>query len=347
VNEQEEKYNNSQVTDLIWDDDFRNWVINPSDESEKFFTEWLKQNPAKEEAVEIARQLIKAVQVKKLSIGEDEIELAVKKTLQMSAVESGIVESNSNIITRSHFFSRFLKVAAVFIIVIGAGLLIYFNSRTDKPTTVTTAYGNIKTIVLPDSSTIILNGNSNISFKKDWKQDELREVWLTGEAFFNVRHLKNSNSINKFQVHVKNVTVEVIGTSFDIRQRRDKIEIVLQTGKIKLLFSNRKDFVMMNPGEIITVKTDENIVKKNIQPEEFTAWTNKQLIVNGASLGQIVEYLEDNYGKKFILKDSSLTKRTIEGTIILDNLNDALFVISTVLNVKITNTDSTIYIMQK
>jgi transmembrane sensor len=241
-----------------------------------------------------------------------------------------------------------LKVAAIFIFFIGIGGAVYYYLQNET-NHIISEYGNIKKVSLPDSSIIVLNGNSDISFRKHWNKNKLREIWLEGEAFFNVKHLDTDNHITeneRFLVHVKDVVVEVLGTSFDIRSRRNKTEIVLQNGKIKLSFPDKKrQDIIMTPSEIISIAENSptNITRSTIKAEQFSSWTQKKLELTNASLEEIIQYLEDNYGKKIILDDSSLKNRKIEGTILIDNLDDALFVLSKILKVKVIKNDAIIY----
>ena len=263
--------------------------------------------------------------------------------------EAGSVAMKSR---RSFMFP--LKIAAAFILLIGIGISVYYylDVQNKGVMQITSGYGAIKRVSLPDSSVIVLNGNSNIRFSKKWKEDQPREIWLEGEAFFNVKHLNKTKVVSPgehFIVHVKNINVEVLGTSFDIRQRRDRTVIVLNSGSIKASYNDGKSDLLMVPGDMVTffTKPETPVAKTRTEPGEFSSWTDKKLIVNNTSVKEIFHYLEDTYGKTIRVEDTSIINRRIEGTIMLDNLDDALFVLSKVLNVKIYNNDSTIIIKSK
>ena len=90
----------------------------------------------------------------------------------------------------------------------------------------------------------------------------------------------------------------------------------------------------------------EAVMRSTTEAQRYSAWTQRKLILKNASLQEIIQYIEDNYGKKIILGDTSLQNRKIQGTILLDNLDDAMFVLSKVLNVNVTvKSDSTILFM--
>ena len=235
------------------------------------------------------------------------------------------------------------SAAAVLIIAVS----LWSITKDDNSSTITTEYAQQKKIALPDKTEIILNAHSHIKYLKQWNNGEPREVWLNGEALFKVTHLNNdTNHIvqqERFIVHTNAVDVEVLGTVFNIRERRGKTEIVLQQGKIKVSSKKGKQpGVIMQPGQIVTVTADDGVTTNTIQPEEYTAWTKNKLILTNASFEEIVEYMEDNFGKKIVLKDPSLAKRKVEGTFKIDNLDDALLVLSKALNVNIEQQNDTL-----
>jgi ferric-dicitrate binding protein FerR (iron transport regulator) len=237
------------------------------------------------------------------------------------------------------------------VLLIMAALLL--SGGKDNPVLVQTEYGNLKSIVLPDSSSVMLNGNSTIRFNETWRKDKTREVWLEGEAFFDIRHInKNFSQIEiyeRFIVHTKDLTVEVLGTSFNIRQRRGKTEVVLQSGKIKVAFiKGKKEEIELKPGDRITYDAAEDkLLKGTTNAENASAWKVKKLLLDDPTIDEVIEYLEDVFGKKIVLANAELGKRKLEGPIQLTTLDDALFVLSTVLNAEIIKKDSTIIIRSR
>jgi transmembrane sensor len=278
------------------------------------------------------------------SPGEEKSEVIKKSFDERAKVDTKIIGMSSR--------RRWLWIAsaaAVLIIIATVWLIV----DGDNKSVIATQYGEQKKIALPDETQITLNANSNIKYLKRWKDKQPREVWLKGEALFKVKHLNgDTNSIKpeeRFIVHTALANVEVLGTVFNVRERRGKTEIVLEQGEIKVSFIKSKEpDIIMQPGQIVTV-TEENRkpVTGTIKPEEYTAWTKNKLILNNASFEEIVEYMEDNFGKRIILTDPQLANRKVEGTFKIDNLDDALLVLSKALNVDITQKDDTLIVTPK
>jgi transmembrane sensor len=241
------------------------------------------------------------------------------------------------------------SIAAMLLIIAS----VWFVLNADSKSIIATEYGQQKKIALPDETEITLNANSNIKYLKRWKDGQPREVWLNGEALFKVKHLNtDSKSIKqeeRFIVHTRLANVEVLGTVFNVRERRGKTEIVLEQGKIKVSFTrNNEPAIIMQPGQMITVTAEtKKAVANTIKPEDYTAWTKNKLILNNASFEEIIEYMEDNFGKHIILSDPQLANRKVEGTFKIDNLDDALLVLSKALNVEIVQKDDTLIVTPK
>lgn len=345
------KYVDFNERDFICDEYFQNWVIRPDTVMDEFWESWLKQYPEKSATIERSRLVLNQIGFAEHWPTEQRVQEALENSFEMIDKMELVEAARKNKIYR---LKRIWKIAAVFIGLLVLGGLYYLNTKSDYSQKETaTAYGKIKKMTLPDSSEVVLNANSRVVIKQEWSKSKPRELWLDGEAFFNIRHInKDSTGIQpyeRFLVHTTDLTVEVLGTSFDIRQRRNKTEIVLQTGKIKISFNNgtRPD-VIMKPGDIVIYDPAANQLSRAVTvAENYSSWTDKKLDLARTKLPQIIEYLEDNYGYKIILADPALMKRNIGGIIPLENLDDALFALSIALHVNIVKQDSTLIIRPK
>lgn len=341
------KYKTFSQNDFISDPCFQDWVINAGKENDLFWSKFFEANPEKKEAGELARNFLINIRFKE-DFPEDRL---IRRSLEKHIEHIERLE-NSKVIHLGRRFpvKKLLRIAAIFG---GVVLLLFalsiFNNK-DKHVFVKTEFGNMKSVILPDSSHVVLNANSKIRFDRSWDNTNGREVWLEGEAFFDVRRInKDSNNMQRYEqfvVHLEELTVEVLGTSFDIRQRREKTEVVLQTGKIKISFKDKrtKDIIMKPGDKLLYDATVNKLETTSTIAEDFSAWKEKKLILDDPTAAEIVEYLEDNFGKEIILEKPDLGKRKIEGPILLTNLEDALFILSTVLNTEIIREDSTIII---
>ncbi len=338
------KYKPYTESDFITDIFFQEWVTGNNTEYNKFWSDFQKNNPDKREAIENARLFLEQLHFEEHLPTEAQIESRYEEHLkQLKEREKSYVFQLERISVKS-----WIGIAASFAALVFLSILFFqVNRNRIEQVSIASGFGEIKKVLLPDSTIIVLNGNSQIRFNPHRGEDKPREVWLEGEAFFDVKHLnrdkENIQANERFLVHGKGFTIEVLGTEFDVRQRRNKTEVVLQTGKIKLsLDDNSQPPIIMLPGDLTLYDNATKKIQRSATiPTNYVAWKEKKLILDNPTLEEIAHYLEDNYGKKILIEDTAISRRKIAGPILIDNLSDALFIISTVLNTKIEQEDST------
>jgi ferric-dicitrate binding protein FerR (iron transport regulator) len=221
-----------------------------------------------------------------------------------------------------------LKVVASLLLIVALTTIFYLN-LTPGFTTVATNYGETKTIVLPDGSTVVLNANSTLRYRKD----NPREVWIHGEGFFKIKHTKNDD---KFLVRtIDSHYVQVLGTTFNVYNRKSKVEVVLNTGKIKLQVEG-KEGVIMKPGELAELKiSSEGYDIRGVDPSIYSSWTNKKLIFKNTQISEIARIIEDTYGLEVVVSDEKLKHQKVSGTIINQSLDGLLYAISETVEMKV------------
>jgi transmembrane sensor len=337
------QYARFTLSDFIADPFFQDWVIHPEGGAAMFWNDWVPRHPEKAEMIREARMLLESVGFEEQLPKEEEVQQSLARAREIIAAGSGRVvelplDGRRGRIRRTGW-------AAAVIAGIGIATVIGYLSKSHRPAeqSYATPYGEMRTLYLPDSSKLVLNAHSSVRYAGNWRHGQVREVWLDGEGYFDVRQDKAST----FLVHTKELTVEVLGTAFDIRNRRGKTEVVLETGRIRVLFrAGIHEDVVLAPGDRIIYDPAKTELAHTVTvPENYTSWKDKKLIE--PTVGEILDYLEDNYHKTFILEDSTLAGKKIGGVILLDNLNDALFALSTVLNVNIIQRQDSIILKKR
>ena len=224
-----------------------------------------------------------------------------------------------------YFWQEWKRMAAVFLLLSVATAAYFFILRGEDATIYQTGYGEIQTIVLPDQSTVRLNANSRLTFSDDWKDEDTRQLWLEGEAFFSVVHTENDQ---KFVVHSNNVEIEVLGTEFNVNSRHKITQVVLNSGKVKLNYK-AKESVMMVPGELVEyAEGDETFKRKTVNPGRYTSWRNNQLIFKQTPLHEVIQLLEDNYGLKVVVTNKDIRNKTFTATLPTDDAEVVLKALS-------------------
>ncbi len=200
-------------------------------------------------------------------------------------------------------------------------------------------FGQKNHFVLPDESEIDLNSNSSLRYVRNWKSDKPREVWLKGEALFHVKHVAIKNRIREsdyFRVHAGGVVLTVTGTRFNVKDRRGVLEVALLEGSLRVEDeSTHQVIASLKPGQSFTYTGAAKMqISEGNDSQEITAWKDNEIRLNNSSVAAVIADIEDNFGYKVVLRDSSLLNRHLSGTIPARNLEDILFVLRQTLHVE-------------
>lgn len=332
-------YKNFKAVDFFQDQAFSTFVLSPNAEHGSFWEDLLRTYPALAEEMSLARNWILLIREQPLYRGKISQENRWKN-IQDRLPNYARKQADHDLIKKMVVWSS--RITAVLLTV----FLIYeINQFGNKQTN--TGYGERKEVVLPDESKIDLNSNSKISYVRDWKSDKPREIWMSGEAMFEVKHTAIMNRLRNsdhFIVHVGDLALTVLGTKFNVKERRGRIEVSLFEGRVRVTSADGLDKVML-PGEVFIYdqeeKTDQ-LVQSDVS--KASSWTRGELEMEHASLSNVIELLEDNYGYQVVLTDSSLLQRRLTGTIPIKNIDDILFVIKHTMDVSIRKDNKQIII---
>lgn len=234
---------------------------------------------------------------------------------------------------RNYFWYKSGVVAAVLTI-----FFFTYSYYAGRPVSRSTNYGETARIILPDSSSVTLNGNSCIEYSANWNSTEARKVKLTGEAFFSVRHKANNQ---KFIVKTADtIQIEVLGTEFNVSGRKRQTQVVLVSGKIRLAMQHRNhpsNSVMMKSGELVKIiPNNYKLQKQHTNPAVITSWMGNKLIFEDTSVREICELLSDTYGYKINISDQKILNQRITGSVHNQSINETLDGLEAILHVKFT-----------
>jgi ferric-dicitrate binding protein FerR (iron transport regulator) len=224
-------------------------------------------------------------------------------------------------------------VAACLLLVLGGGLFVARDLILF--TTYTADYGQIRSVRLSDGSEVALNANSWLKVRNTWGPAPQREVWLKGEGFFSIARRADGR---KFTVHTDQLTVEVLGTKFNVAQRRNRTTVVLSEGKVKLTANaGRKPSILMQPGDHIELSArDTTFNRKTVAPEKYTAWKENELFFENAPLPEVLQKVEDYYGVKIILQDTTAAEKRFTSSLPNNNLDVVLKSIASVYHLEVS-----------
>ncbi len=318
------------VRDFVLDKHFQSWVLEPNKEKDKYWHSWMEQNPEHHEIIAEARETILLLGFTNNPEANDALVEVWKKVRQDTAAP---MVSNKRPFSSSFYY----KAAAVFIgALMLAGYLLYLQLDTRV---YASAYGEIREITLPDGSEVTLNGNSKLRLSGDWQSSSDREVFLEGEAFFDIRHIKDQGEARKFTVYTNELEVEVLGTTFNVTSRHEETEVVLNTGKVRLYIPQNSDTaeVLMIPGDLVSFDKvrGNTVIHRTEKPDLQSSWKDNQLIFEGTPLIEISQILRDTYGLEIQFPNDSVKRKKFRGTFLANDIDILKEALTQTYNVKI------------
>ncbi|MBD0254341.1 MAG: FecR domain-containing protein [Cytophagales bacterium] len=291
--------------DFIANEQFQDWVLRPTLESDAYWQNWFAEHPQHWTAADEARQFIRSVRFRHFE----------PEPGTQSAVWAAIQASEARTIRLSGW-RTVARYAAVLLLMAMGG---WYYTRYVQPVTVQTAFGQRQTVHLPDGSLVQLNANSSLRYRRSWSAGRDREVWLTGEGFFQVTKQRQTGELVKFTVHTDQLDVEVLGTQFNVNTRRRETQVVLAEGKVRLR-GEEANPVVMQPGELARLREGEaQINTRTVDPGQYASWRVNRVVFNQVPLWEVARSLEDYFGYRVTFADAALANRVFKGTLPADN----------------------------
>lgn len=266
--------------------------------------------------------------------------------LQLSPQEA-MHEEAEVVPIRKNWWKR-MAVAAAFIIISSAAYWFIARHETSalsgELVEKHNARGTKSTIELTDGSKIWLNADSKIKYPEVFAGNT-REVYLNGEAFFEVA----KNPAKPFIIHLANGTIQVLGTSFNVRAYDDEkvVETSVATGKVAFIPKYQKriqkqDTLLITPNNKVRYSLDED--QANVLPTaaaEDKAWTEGKLIFKALTLQEIAIELERHFGKKVTFVDDDPKSFRLTGSFQNNSLDEIMYYLSKSkeFKYKITNSE--------
>ncbi len=339
------------VRDFTLDESFQNWVLHPDIKNKYFWELWIQQNPQKADTINDAVKLVRSIGFRSYILSNNEKEAlwdSVWDNIDEVEMEVASDITVTRKINNSYRKWKFAAAAGF----IGLMVLSVFWLKTDRIVSKTISFssnagfGEVKKLLLPDSSEVTLNANSRLVYSE--KENSDREVWIDGEAFFQVVHTVDNK---KFIVHTfDKLSIEVLGTSFNVNSRGNQVEVVLQEGSIKVEidegYARGKTQMYLKPGEMMNYnKKLGDYSKSEVTPEKFDSWISGKLTMNDYTLAEAAVFMQQVFGQKLIIRDSSLISNKISGSMpIIYNADTMLVQFGKVFNVRFQKRDNEIWV---
>jgi transmembrane sensor len=233
------------------------------------------------------------------------------------------INKDQNIQRKQINFDWFLKYAAILALALLLPFSYYMGTRNnsdDSITTISCAYGDKSSIVLPDSSRVWLNSGSKLIFSSNFKNG--RKVSLEGEAFFDVSKDKN----HPFQVKTADVQIEVLGTKFNLKAYPDEklVSTTLVEGSVNI--SSLYGSALMKPDQKLMFDkgSKEMVVQALTDTAPETEWKDGRFVFRNESLAELKPKLERWFDVDIVFGDEQVKNRRFTGVLGRESILEAV-----------------------
>lgn len=312
-------YKTFSVEDFIKDEFFQRWVYFPGAENTAFWENFLTESPDMSESIEEARMFLRLLNYSdgdvfqsKVNTLKNRIDFAIDRpsSPQLSAENIGRRPAPHN-----RLAIGLMKVAASVSLIVVAGWLINRSWLNEEKTPVaemreqSTGNGERTLISLGDGTKIWLNVASTIRYPETFSGKPNREVYLEGEAFFDV----TKNKEQPFIVRTQEVQISVLGTTFNVKsyKKDEQIQTALISGKVTIeSMEEQPKVVTLVPNQVATYHKDSKKIVLNNETDThaLAGWKDGRLIFDNRPLSEIITALERWYDVKIEVEDENSLK---------------------------------------
>ncbi|MCY7291235.1 MAG: FecR family protein, partial [Ferruginibacter sp.] len=252
---------------------------------------------------------------------------------------------------------RLLFAAVTCVLLVSLVLIGIYNNKESNTSVankiakseVSTKKGSRTKVQLPDGTTVWLNSSSKLTYDNQNFGKLIREVSLSGEAYFDVV----KNKAKPFIIHTAKMDIKVLGTVFNVKcyPGEKTTETSLIHGSVEVTLNDRQEKIMLKPNEKLIFNTLQNQSKKidavtnhlkisekekpiielshlTIYPLDNsiveTGWKENKLVFRNESLDEIALKMERWYGVSILISNEDLKNELITGSFEKETIYQAL-----------------------
>ena len=196
-------------------------------------------------------------------------------------------------------------IAASLVFLIGLSVFFYQTSNAVESKQFAVKLGEHAKVKLSDGTQIWLNAGSVLKYPKEFKGDT-REVYLSGEAFFEVAKDKK----HPFIIHTNKMDTKVLGTSFNVQAYPDQTtqEVSVATGRVNVKSTVTEENVYVTPGQKVVFKSQDNKLQafKDVPVNAISLWRKNIMVFEETPLPEVVATINRNYNVSIEVKNKNL-----------------------------------------
>ncbi|KUJ63505.1 iron dicitrate transport regulator FecR [Flavobacteriaceae bacterium CRH] len=196
--------------------------------------------------------------------------------------------------------------------------IMYFGKVQDEKVaynSLTVPYGKRFKLTLSDGTVVSLNSGTTLKYPEQFGLNGKRNVYLTGEAFFEVAKDKQ----HPFIVNANQAAIEVLGTKFNVSAYPENptVNSTLVEGSIQMSeIADASNSVLLAPNQMATWQNNsKKFVTKAVDATFYSAWTKGELAFKDTPFSIIAKIIQRTYDVEIINENAVLAKQNFTGTI--------------------------------
>jgi transmembrane sensor len=286
----------TKILKILEDHRFAEWVLSDHKLHHEYWASFIaNQNNAASQLAEAEALLLH------FRVSETDSIQKIEDTLSPAPTKSPVKLLNSRIF-------RIASIAAACLITFFFALKIFQLEEN------ITASGKMVNHSLPDGSRVIINKKSSIAYSKNNFSKE-RTLTLHGEAFFEVK--KGST----FSIVTPHGKIEVLGTSFNVYSRDERLEVTCKTGSVAVTYNTDKSKEILTAGQKIIVSTDKSRLLNNKFAPDL--WTTGIFEFDSVDIQIVLEELSRQFDLNLEVK-ADLNAKKYSGKFDNKNIHSAI-----------------------
>lgn len=241
--------------------------------------------------------------------------------------------SSNQGIRRNYNLRRIIGgAAAILLIIIGIGIIYMEENESSEWVAIETEEGKIKEVILPDDSKVTLAGKSILRYDRKKFGKDKRAVVMSGKAFFEVAR----DEARPFSVETNHVKIEVLGTSFQIKESDKESLLHVMSGKVRFTLIGYSDTAILteNMSGRFTPETGLSIEDNGNDPN-LLSWKTHQLRFRNTPLETVLKDVSEAYHVELV--NHTANTKDLKLTSFFDNLtlDELLSVINETLDIQV------------
>jgi len=206
-----------------------------------------------------------------------------------------------------------MPAAAAAVLAVTAAAFLWWPATQKQPvlTVMNAPAGHLHYLRLPDSSKVWVNAGSQLRYPVTFS-GKTRAVYLSGEAYFDVRH----EAAHPFIIHTGKVVTTVLGTAFNIKEDpvTHQVTVTVKRGKVSVTADHKKTVVLLPDQQVNMYSHGGTPIVKTVNTANVIAWHGGDMRFDDSTFGEAVQTLEQHYGVVIKFSNDKLPHCRFNGT---------------------------------